>query len=87
MVLSQQRVKCPLWVGSEVLPQVEEFKYLRGLLMSEGSITDKIDRQIGAASALMCRSVVVKRELSQKARLWSRTVGGDRENEIADTSD
>ncbi|KAI3360279.1 hypothetical protein L3Q82_014587 [Scortum barcoo] len=28
MVLDRKRVACPLWVGGEVLPQVEEFKYL-----------------------------------------------------------
>ena len=31
MVLSRKRVECSLWVGEEVLPQVEEFKYLRVL--------------------------------------------------------
>ena len=34
MVL-RKRVGCPLWVGSEVLPQVEEFKYVRVLLKRE----------------------------------------------------
>ncbi|KAI3357002.1 hypothetical protein L3Q82_003637 [Scortum barcoo] len=32
MVLDRKRVACPLQVGGEVLPQVEEFKYLRGLV-------------------------------------------------------
>ncbi|KAI3369502.1 hypothetical protein L3Q82_007717 [Scortum barcoo] len=32
MVLDRKRVACPLRVGGEVLPQVEEFKYLRGLV-------------------------------------------------------
>jgi len=31
MVLGQKRVECPLRVGNEILPQVEEFKYLGGL--------------------------------------------------------
>ncbi|KAI3369409.1 hypothetical protein L3Q82_007633 [Scortum barcoo] len=31
MVLNRKRVACPLQVGGEVLPQVEEFKYLRVL--------------------------------------------------------
>ena len=89
MVLCWKRVKCLLQVGSEVLPQVKEFKYLG------------IDRWIGAACAVvrtLYRSVVVKRELSLKARLcllvdlrsnphlWSQTVGSDRKNEIVDTS-
>ncbi|KAI3351204.1 hypothetical protein L3Q82_005758 [Scortum barcoo] len=30
MVLDRKRVACPLQVGGEVLPQVEEFKYLSG---------------------------------------------------------
>ncbi|KAI3352125.1 hypothetical protein L3Q82_020936 [Scortum barcoo] len=32
MVLDRKRVACPLRVGGEVLPQVEEFKYLGGLV-------------------------------------------------------
>ncbi|KAI3365299.1 hypothetical protein L3Q82_010392 [Scortum barcoo] len=32
MVLDRKRVACPLWVGGEVLPQEEEFKYPRGLV-------------------------------------------------------
>ncbi len=35
VVLSQRRVDCQLQVGEELLPQVEEFKYLRILFMSE----------------------------------------------------
>ncbi|MDF4405451.1 reverse transcriptase domain-containing protein, partial [Vibrio parahaemolyticus] len=72
MVLSRKRVDCPLQVRGEVLPQVEEFKYLGILFTSEGRMEREIDRRIGAASAVMRalnRSVVVKRELSQKARL------------------
>ncbi|KAI3351249.1 hypothetical protein L3Q82_005801 [Scortum barcoo] len=40
MVLDRKRVACPLRVGGEVLPQVEEFKYLGVLFTSEG----KMDR-------------------------------------------
>ncbi|KAI3370041.1 hypothetical protein L3Q82_024842 [Scortum barcoo] len=36
MVLDRKRVACPLRVGGEVLPQVEEFKYLGVLFTSEG---------------------------------------------------
>ena len=63
---------CPLQVGGEFLPQVEEFKYLGVLFTSEGRMEREIDRWIGAASAVMrslYRSVVVKRELSRKAKL------------------
>ncbi|KAI3356121.1 hypothetical protein L3Q82_017175 [Scortum barcoo] len=38
MVLDRKRVACPLQVGGEVLPQVEEFKYLGVLFTSEGKI-------------------------------------------------
>ncbi|KAI3371941.1 hypothetical protein L3Q82_006813 [Scortum barcoo] len=51
MVLDRKRVACPLWVGGEVLPQVEEFKYLGVLFTSEGKMEREIDRRIGAASA------------------------------------
>ncbi|KAK3517715.1 hypothetical protein QTP70_016131 [Hemibagrus guttatus] len=59
---------CGRKVGGEVLPQVEECKYPGVLFTSEG----RIDRQIGAAAAVMWsmyRSVVVKKELSQKVKL------------------
>ncbi|KAI3361009.1 hypothetical protein L3Q82_012904, partial [Scortum barcoo] len=55
MVLDRKRVACPLRVSGEVLPQVEEFKYLGVLFMSEGKMEREIDRRIGAASAVMAR--------------------------------
>ncbi|XP_049451749.1 acetylserotonin O-methyltransferase 2 isoform X2 [Epinephelus fuscoguttatus] len=72
MVLSRKRVDCPLQVRGEVLPLVEEFKYLGIFFTSEGRMEREIDRRTGAASAVMQalnRSIVVKRELSQKAKL------------------
>ena len=72
MVLCRKKVACPLRVGTEFLPQVEEFKYLGVLFTSEGKMEREIDRRIGAAAAVMrslYRTVVVKKELSQKARL------------------
>ncbi|TWW63998.1 hypothetical protein D4764_03G0010060 [Takifugu flavidus] len=48
----------------EILPQVEEFKYLGILFTSEGRMEQEVDRRISAASAVMRtlhRSVVVKR--------------------------
>ncbi|XP_076732247.1 LINE-1 reverse transcriptase homolog [Maylandia zebra] len=72
MVLSQKRVECPLPVGDEFLPQVEEFKYLGVLFASDGRREPEIHRRIRAAAAVMRtlhRSVVVKRELSVKAKL------------------
>ncbi len=78
MVLSRKKVACPLQVGGEVLPQVDEFKYLGVLFTSEGRMEREIDRRIGAASAVvrsMYRSVMVK-ELKQ---------GHDRKDKIPDT--
>ncbi|KAK3515128.1 hypothetical protein QTP70_007237 [Hemibagrus guttatus] len=72
MVLDQKKVVCTLQVGGEVLPQVEEFKYLGVLFTNEGRMDREIDRRIGAAAAVMrsmYRSVVVKKELSRKAKL------------------
>ncbi|TWW65231.1 hypothetical protein D4764_21G0001310 [Takifugu flavidus] len=73
MVLAWKKVECLLRVGEEVLPQVEEFRYLGILFTSEGRMErGEIDRWIGAASAVMRalnRSVVVKKELSRKAKL------------------
>ncbi len=68
MVLSWKT--CPLLLREELLPQKEEFKYLRILFKSEGKMEREIDRW--TASAVMWtlnRSVVVKRELSRKAKL------------------
>ncbi|KAK3573193.1 hypothetical protein QTP86_015101 [Hemibagrus guttatus] len=72
MVLDRKKVACTLQVGGEVLSQVEEFKYLGVLFTSEGRMDREIDRRIGAAAAVMrpmYRSVVVKKELSRKAKL------------------
>ncbi|KAK3525927.1 hypothetical protein QTP70_010995 [Hemibagrus guttatus] len=72
MVLDRKKVACMLQVGGEVLPQVEEFKYLGVLFTSEGRMDCEIDRRIGAAAAVMrsmYQSVVVKKELSRKAKL------------------
>ncbi|KAK3509762.1 hypothetical protein QTP70_008395 [Hemibagrus guttatus] len=72
MVLDQKKVACTLQVGGELLPQVEEFKYLGVLFTSEGRMDREIDRRIGAAAAVMWsmyQSVVVKKELSRKAKL------------------
>ncbi|KAK3508205.1 hypothetical protein QTP70_017467 [Hemibagrus guttatus] len=72
MVFDWKKVACTLQVGGEVLPQVEQFKYLRVLFTSEGRMDREFDRRIGAAAAVMrsmYRSVVVKKELSRKAKL------------------
>ncbi|KAK3521856.1 hypothetical protein QTP70_018587 [Hemibagrus guttatus] len=102
MVLDRKKVACTLQVGGEVLPQVEEFKYLGVLFTSEGRMDREIDRRIGAAAAVMrsmYRSVVVKKELTRKAKLsiyqsiYTSTLtyghelcGHDRKGKIPDTS-
>ena len=43
MVLDRKKVACSLRVGGEFLPQVEEFKYLGVLFMSEGRMEREID--------------------------------------------
>ena len=53
MVLSRKRVERSLWVGNEILPQVEEFKYLGVLFTSEGRMEREIDGRIGGASAVL----------------------------------
>ena len=65
-----------LRVGNEILPQVEDFKYLGVLFTSEGRKEREIDGRIGAASAVMRalhRPVVVNRR--SYPHLWSRAVG------------
>ncbi len=72
MVISRKKVACQLQVGGEFLPQVEEYKYLGVLFTSERRVEREFDRQICAASAVMrsmYRSVVMKKELSCKAKL------------------
>ncbi|KAK3510372.1 hypothetical protein QTP70_005671 [Hemibagrus guttatus] len=69
MVLDRKKVACTLQVGGEVFPQVEEFKYLGVLFTSEGRMDCEIDRRISAAMQFMYWSVVVKKELSRKAKL------------------
>ncbi|KAI3360572.1 hypothetical protein L3Q82_002440 [Scortum barcoo] len=69
MVLDRKRVACPLRVGGEVLPQVEEFKYLGVLFTSEGKMEREIDRWIGAASAVM-RSCTVNRTVRVIIQDW-----------------
>ena len=76
MVLCRKTVECFLWVGSELLPQAKEFKYLGVLFTSEGKMEREMDRRIGAASAVMralYRSVVVS-ELSRKKLLIYQSI-------------
>ncbi|TWW64993.1 hypothetical protein D4764_22G0006400 [Takifugu flavidus] len=45
MVLDRKKVECLLRVKEEILPQVEEFKYLGVLFTSEGRMEREIDRR------------------------------------------
>ena len=72
--LSRNPVKCALQlqVNGVKLKQVEKFKYLGVVFSSDGKQEDEIDIRIGKASAVMqvlYHSVVMKRELSVKAKL------------------
>ena len=69
---SVKRVDCPLWVGSDVLTSVKDFKYLGVLFISERRMEQEIDRRLSLVSAVMqtlYSSKEVKRELRLKARL------------------
>lgn len=72
MVLSRKQIDCLLQVGDTSLSQVKEFKYLSVLFTSEGVLELEVDRRIRAAGAVLQslhRTVVMKRELSKKAKL------------------
>ncbi|XP_057686933.1 MLX-interacting protein isoform X2 [Corythoichthys intestinalis] len=56
MILSRKRVECPLRVGDEILPQVEEFKYLEVFFTSEGRREREIDRRIHSGDQFTSRS-------------------------------
>ena len=59
-------------LGGENLPQVGEFKYIRVLLTCDGRKDDEISCRLGQTAAVirsLYRTVVVKTELSLKAKL------------------
>ena len=68
MVLGQKKVACSLWVGGELLPQVEESEYLGVLFTSEGRMEREIDRRISVAAAVMS---VCHGEERGKEGLWT----------------
>ena len=72
MVFSWKRVDCQLQVRTISFPQMKEFKYLGILFTSEWKMEQEIDRQIRAASTVIGMlqwSVMVKRELNQRAKV------------------
>ena len=70
--LSRNPDQCLLQVNGASLKQVEKFKYLGVAFTSDGRQDKELDTRIGKASAVMralhCL-VVMKRELSKKAKL------------------
>ena len=70
--LSRNPDQCVLQVNGATLKQVEKFKYLGVAFTSDGRQDEELDTRIGKASAVMRAlhySVVMKRELSKKAKL------------------
>ena len=70
--LSRIPGQCVLRVNGATLKQVEKFKYLGVAFTSDGRQDEERDTRIGKASAVMRAlhySVVMKRELSKKAKL------------------
>ncbi|KAK0148818.1 Calmodulin-regulated spectrin-associated protein 3 [Merluccius polli] len=55
MVLCWKRVDCSLWVGSELLPQVKEFKYLGVLFTRLWVVTEKTRLRIAAEMRFLRR--------------------------------
>ena len=70
--LSRNLDQCVLQVNGTTLKQVEKFKYLGVAFTSDGRQDEELHTRIGNARAVMRAfhySVVVKRELSKKAKL------------------
>jgi len=100
MVLCQKTVECSLLVGSELLLQVKEFKYLWVLFTSEGKMEWEMDRLVqclhyAGAVPVCCGKEGAEPEgkafdllvhLHSNPHLWSRALGSDQKNEITDTS-
>ena len=70
--LSRNPDHCVLQMNGATLKQVEKFKYLGVELTNDEKLEEELDTQIGKAGAVMralhCL-VVMKRELSKKAKL------------------
>ena len=70
--LSRNPDQCVLQVNGATLKQVKKFKYLGVAFTSDGRQDEELDTRIGKASAVVRAlhySVVMKRELSKKAKL------------------
>ena len=72
LVLSKETTPCTLRIGDTTLKQVDKFKYLGINFTSDGKQDVELDTRIGKASAILRelnRSVVLKRELREQAKL------------------
>ena len=70
--LSKNPDQCVLQVNGVTLKLVEKFKYLEVAFTSDEKQDEELDTRIGKASTVMRAlhySVVIKRELSKKAKL------------------
>ena len=70
--LSRHPDQCVLQVNGVTLKQVEKFKYLGVAFTSDGRQDEELNTRIGKASTVkraLHYSVVMKRELSKKAKL------------------
>ena len=52
MVLKSEKMKFLLWLLKQLLLQVEQFRYLGILFMSEGRMDQELDSQTGVTSAV-----------------------------------
>ena len=102
MVLRRKKMECLPRVRKEILPLVEEFKYLGVLFTTEGKM-ERGDRQADLCGGRSnVGSAAVRRgeqdtepkgtdfnlpvDLHSYPHLWSRALGSDPKNEIAGTS-
>ena len=70
--LSRNPDQCVLQVNGATLKQIEKFKYLGVAFTNDGRQSEELDTRIGKASAVIRAlhySVVMKQELSKKAKL------------------
>ena len=97
MILGQQKVECLLRVGDEILPQVEKFKYLGVLFMSERKMKREIDRQKRTVMRTLSRCGEEGAEPNSNAHnllvdicsyphLWSWALGNYQNNDITGKS-
>ena len=73
MCMSRHSIQCSFQANGITLKQTEKFKYLGVTLLNDDRQDNKLDTRIGKPSAVMrqlCQSVVLKRELNTRAKLF-----------------